>query len=118
MQMIEVNDMIVLHLCAMQQVPKYPSIFGNLYANRIFDCPHRGQSMDVRSDAAGSRDKMLGVAWITPLEDHLNPPEHLPGTPGIDDLASGHLDFDPKVTFDSGDWINDDSFTHMISSLV
>jgi hypothetical protein len=108
----------MLDLRSMQQVPENPCIFGDLDANCVFDCPHRGQGMDVRSDPAGSCDEVLRIAWIPPLKDQLDPPKHLPGAPGIDNFSTGHLDFDPEVTFDSGDRINDDSFTHMISSLM
>ena len=52
MQMIEVNDMIVLILGTMQQVAEQACIFRNLDANRVFDCPHRGQRVNKRSDPA------------------------------------------------------------------
>jgi hypothetical protein len=42
----------VLILGTMQQVAEQASIFGNLDANRVFDCPHRGQGVDKRSDPA------------------------------------------------------------------
>jgi hypothetical protein len=73
--------------------------------------------MDVRSDPAGTLHEMLGVPGIAPLQNHFDAPEHLPGAPGVDDLASGHLDFDPEVTLDTGYRINDNSLSHMISSL-
>ena len=76
-QVIEMNDMVMLKLSAMEQVSDQARIFGNLYANRIFDCPHRGQSMGVRSDPAGALDEMMRVSRIPPLQNELNPPEHL-----------------------------------------
>jgi hypothetical protein len=42
----------MLILGTVQQVAKQARVFRNLNANRIFDCPHRGQRMDKRSDPA------------------------------------------------------------------
>jgi hypothetical protein len=49
---IEVYNVIVLVLGAMQEVSEDSGIVGNLDADCVFNCPHRGQRMDVRSDAA------------------------------------------------------------------
>ena len=62
--------------------------------------------MGVRSDAAGALDKMVGVPWVSALQNKLDAPEHLARAPGIDNLASGHLDFYPEVAFNSGDVID------------
>ena len=78
MQMIEMDDVIMLELGTMEQVSDNTCVFGNFDANRIFDCPHRGQSMCVRSDAAGALHKMLRIPGITSLQDELDSPEHLP----------------------------------------
>jgi hypothetical protein len=51
MKMIEVNQVIVLELSAMQQIPDQSGIGRNGYTNCIFNRPHRGQRMGVRSDA-------------------------------------------------------------------
>jgi len=73
--------------------------------------------MGKRSDAARTLYEVMGIPGIASLENQFDSPEHLPGTPGINDLAAGHLDFDPKVTFDSGDRIDRDSFCcHMFAS--
>jgi hypothetical protein len=71
--------------------------------------------MDVGSDPAGALHEMLGVPRITPLKDDFDAAEHLPGAPGVDDFASGHLDFNPKVALDAGYRIDDDSLSHMVS---
>ena len=71
------DNMIVLELGPVQKISDQACIFRNLYANGIFDCPHRGQSMGVRSDAAGALYKMMGIPGISSLKDQLNPPEHL-----------------------------------------
>jgi hypothetical protein len=54
-------------LSAVKKVSYYASIFGDFYLNCVFDCPHRGQSVCVRSDSAGALNKMLGVSRIAPL---------------------------------------------------
>ena len=61
MQMIKVHNMIMLELGAHQKVSNDTRIFRyfNLYG--IIDCPHRGQSMCVCSDAAGALHKMVGT---------------------------------------------------------
>jgi hypothetical protein len=73
--------------------------------------------MDVRSDPAGALHEMLGIPRITPLQNELYAAEHLPGAPGVNDFPTGHFDLDPHVAFDAGDRINNDSFSHMISSI-
>jgi hypothetical protein len=73
--------------------------------------------MDVRSNPAGALHKMLGIARIAALKNDLDAPEHLTGAPGVNDFAAGHFHLDPHVAFNSGYWINDDSLSHMISSL-
>jgi hypothetical protein len=73
--------------------------------------------MDVGSDPAGALHEVLGIARVASLQDQFDPAEHLPGAPGVDDFASGHLDFDPHVAFDSGNRVNYDSLSHFISSV-
>lgn len=50
--MIKVYNVIVLVLGTMQEVSEDSGIVGNLDADCVFNCPHRGQSMNVSSDAA------------------------------------------------------------------
>jgi hypothetical protein len=71
--------------------------------------------MGVRSDPAGALNEMLCIPWIPPLKNQLNPPEHLPGAPGIFHLAAFYLYLDTKVAFYSCNRINRYSFTHMSS---
>ena len=52
MQMIKMDNMIMLVLGTVHEIANDAGIFRYLYANRVVDCPHRGQSMDVRSDTA------------------------------------------------------------------
>ena len=118
MQMIKMHEVIVLELGAMQQVSDKPCILGDLNVNRVFDCPHRGQSMCVRSDTAGALDKMVGIPGVAPLQDKLNPSEHLSGTPGIFYFTTLDFNFDAKVAFYSGNWIYCNSRTHIISSVL
>jgi hypothetical protein len=97
----------------MQQVSDKTGVLGYFYADRVFDCPHRGQSMCVRSDAAGALYEVMCVTGISALKDKLDSPEHLPGTPGIFYLAPLNFDLDAKVTFNACDRINRNSFCHM-----
>jgi hypothetical protein len=76
-EMIKMNYVVVLELCAMKKVSYDTCVFGNFDFYCIFDCPHRGQSMCVRSDPAGALNKMLGIAGVTALENHFNTSEHL-----------------------------------------
>ena len=111
------NNMVVLKLCPMEQVSYDACIGGDLNADGVFYCPHRGQIMGVGSDPAGSLYKKRGITGITALQYNFNPPEHLTGTPGVFDFASLHLHFDAQMAFYSGNRIDDNSFAHFISSL-
>ena len=75
--MVEMNNMVVLKLSAHQQIANDQRVLGDFNANGIVDCPHRGQSMGVRSNPAGTLHKMLGVPGIASLQDELDPAEHL-----------------------------------------
>ena len=75
--MIKMNNMIMLKLSTHQKVPDDACIFGNFNADGVIDCPHRGQSMCIRSDAAGALHKMMGIPRVSALQNHLNAPEHL-----------------------------------------
>ena len=74
MQMIEVDDVVMLELGSHQQVADDTCIVGNLYANGIFDCPHRGQSMGVRSDPAGALHEMMCIPGIPSLQESFQYP--------------------------------------------
>jgi hypothetical protein len=71
------NNMVMLELGSHEQVTNNSSIFGYFDAHRIVDCPHRGQSMGVRSDAARTLDEMVGIPRIASLQNEFDPPEHL-----------------------------------------
>ena len=71
------DDMIMLKLGAHQQVSDQTGIFRNLHADGVFNCPHRGQSMGIRSDPAGSCHKMVRIPWIPPLQNDFDTSEHL-----------------------------------------
>jgi hypothetical protein len=111
------DDVIVLVLRAVHEVADQTRVLRDLHADGVVDCPHRGQSMDVRSDPAGALHEVLGIPRIAPLQNEFDAPEHLPGAPGVNDLAAGHFHLDPHVAFDSGYRVNNDSLSHMISSL-
>jgi hypothetical protein len=105
--------MVVLELYGVHHVPDQSGVFGNPDTDCGFDCPHRGQSMGVRSDATGSGHEMMRIARVAPLENQFDAAEHLARAPRIDDFAPGHFHFDAQVTLDSGDWIDDYSLTHI-----
>jgi hypothetical protein len=111
--MIKVDQMVMLELCTMHHVPDQSGVFGNLDTNSGFGCPHRGQSVGVRSDATGSRHEMVRITRVAPLENQLDTAEQLARAPRVDDFASGHFHFDAKVALDSGDRIHYNSFTHI-----
>ena len=75
--MIKMNDVIVLELGAHKKVSYDSCIFRDLDAHGIIDCPHRGQSMGVCSDPARALHKMMCIPRIAPLQDQLDPSEHL-----------------------------------------
>ena len=75
--MIKVYNMIMLELSAHQKVSNDMCIFRYFNPHGIIDGPHRGQSMCVRSDAAGTLHKMVGIPGISALQDEFNTPEHL-----------------------------------------
>jgi hypothetical protein len=77
MQVVEVDDVIVQVLGAHQQVADDAGVFGYFNPNGIIDCPHRGQSMGVRSDAAGALHKMVSIPGVSTLQDKFNTAEHL-----------------------------------------
>jgi len=75
--MVKMDDMVMLELGTHQKVAYDSRVFGNFDADGIIDCPHRGQSVGVSSDATGALNKMMGIPGITSLQDQLDPPEHL-----------------------------------------
>ena len=75
--MIEVNNMIMLKLGAHEKVADDARIFWDFNTDCIIDCPHRGQSMGVGSDATGALHKMVGIPGIPALQNELNAPKHL-----------------------------------------
>ena len=74
--------------------------------------------MGVRSDPAGALHKMLRVPGIPALENQLDATEHLAGAPGIGNLATLNLDFNTKMTLNSGNRIDCYSLTHMFPPIL
>jgi hypothetical protein len=109
-----VNNVIMLKLGAHKQVTDDARIFRDFNTHCIIDCPHRGQGMGVRSDAAGTLHKMVGIPGVSALQNELYTPKHLARAPGIHYLAAGHLDFDPEMTLNSGDWVYRYSLCHRV----
>ena len=115
MKMIKMNQVVCLKLRTMKEVSNNSCVCRYLHANGVFNCPHRGQCMRQRSDAAGALNKMMCVLWIPSLKNQFDPPKHLSGTPGIYHFAPCHFHFDAKVAFNSGNRIYRYSFCHIIS---
>ena len=69
--------------------------------------------MGVSSDPAGTLGEKRRISGITPLENYLDTPEHLTRAPGVDNLSSGHLYFDPQVALYSGDRIDRNFLSHV-----
>jgi len=61
------DDVIMLELSTHQKISNDSRVFRDFNAHRIVDCPHRGQSMGVRSDPAGTLNKVMGVPGIASL---------------------------------------------------
>jgi hypothetical protein len=110
------HDVVMLVLGAVQQVSNDASVFRDPDFGGTFHCPHRGQTMNVRSDPARALHEMVSVPGIPSLQDDFDPPEHLAGTPGVDNLATRYLNLDAKVAFYSGNRVDYNSLGHMFSS--
>jgi len=67
-QVIEMDDVIVLVLRAMHEVANQASILG-IFTPTALSTASRGQSMNVRSDPAGTLHEMLGIPGIAPLPE-------------------------------------------------
>jgi hypothetical protein len=74
--------------------------------------------MGVRSDPAGSLHKMMRVPRIPAQQYQFDPPEHLPRTPGIHDLAIGNFDLDAQMAFYPCYRVYYNSLRHLFSSLL
>jgi hypothetical protein len=57
----------MLELGAHQKISDDSCVFRDFDAHRVVDCPHRGQSMGVRSDPAGTLNKVMGIPGIASL---------------------------------------------------
>ena len=75
--MVKMDHVVVLKLGTVQKVADEARIRRNLHVDCIFDCPHRGQSMRVRSDPAGALHKMVGIAGIASLKNQFDSSKHL-----------------------------------------
>ena len=74
--------------------------------------------MCVSSDPAGSLDKLVRIPRVYSLENELNAPEHLTGTPGIFNLTAFYFHFNTKVAFYPCDWVYDYFFSHVVLLLL
>jgi hypothetical protein len=72
--------------------------------------------MGVGSNPAGALHKMMGIAGVAAQQNDFDSAEQLTGTPRVDNLASGDLNFDSEMSFYSGNRVYRDSVCHMIFS--
>jgi hypothetical protein len=70
--------------------------------------------MGIRSNPAGSLHKVVRIPGIAALQYQLDSAEHLPGAPGVYDLAAFNFHLDAQVAFDPGNRINYDTFSHKL----
>jgi len=61
---------------------------------------------------------MMSVPRISAQQYQLDPPEHLPRTPGIHDLAIVNFDLDAQMAFYSCYRVYYNSLRHIFSSLL
>jgi hypothetical protein len=71
--------------------------------------------MNGSSDPADPLGKNPGIPGITALENNFYAAPHLPGRPGIDHFAVVDLTLNFQMTFNPGNGVDDDSFSHLIS---
>jgi hypothetical protein len=72
--------------------------------------------MGVSSDTARALHKVMRIPGIAPQQNDFDAAKQLTGTPRVDNLASGNLNFDPEVSLYSGNRVYRDSVSHMIFS--
>ena len=94
MQMIEVDDVVLHHLRARDEVAHDAGVFGNVDLQSILDGANAGDGVDHGADAADALRPDPGLARIAALQDHLDAAEHGSGTPGIGYLSSIDVGFD------------------------
>jgi hypothetical protein len=70
--------------------------------------------MGIRSDPAGALHKMVRISGIATLQYQLDSAKHLPGTPGVYDLAAFNFHLDTQVAFNSCNRINDNTLSHKL----
>ena len=71
-----------------------------------------GERMGRGADAAHAADEGPRIARIAAFQDGFDAAYHGAGTEGIRNDSIVYFNFDPQVTFNSGDGIYNDSFSH------
>ena len=87
----------------------YCAFSGISRPERVLHRPHRRDRVHRRADAAEALGEEPRVARVAPLQDVLDPAEHLARRPGVLHAAAVHLDVDAEVAFDAGDRVDGDS---------
>jgi hypothetical protein len=117
MEMIEVNHVVLNVLDARDEIPDDPGVVGDLDPQSIFNSSHGADGVNRCSDPSYPLGHKPGPAWITPLQDDLQPAPHGAGTPRIGHLPTIYLGFDAQVSLNARDGIYGDFVSHLRSSL-
>jgi len=113
MQMVEVHHVIVDVLLGDHQVADDVRRLRNLDIQRVLDGANGGDGMNQRTYTTGALGERPGVPRVATLQDDLDPPHHRAGRVRLgDDTLGIELRLDAQVALDSGDGINDKSFSH------
>ena len=81
--MIEVDDVILHHLRAGDQIAHDARVFGHFDLQRVLDGPDAGEGVHHGADSADALRPDPGLARIAVLQDHFDPAKHGAGAPGV-----------------------------------
>jgi len=92
-QVIEVNDVILHHLRAGDQVANQARVFRNFDLERVFDGADTGQSMHHGAHSANPLRPNPGFARIALLQNYFDTAKHRACAPGVRYLSTVQLSF-------------------------
>ena len=111
-QVIEVHDVVLHELHALQKIADHVGCGGDPEVERVLHGPHRGERVDHRAHAADALREGPGISRVTALQDDLEAAELRAGRPGIHDALVVFLHLDPQVPLDARDRVDDDEAAH------
>ena len=103
------DNMILDELGSFDQGTHQASVFWDFNAKRVFDRPNRGERMNGGAHPTDTLGEYPGFTWITTNQDLLDAAEHGAGTPGILHKTSLDLCFDPQVSFNARQGVNNNT---------